>query len=71
MPGEEPIEVTVARIDQRTLGIEQSLRDLRDDLEDNYVTQQEFGPIRSVVYGMVGLMLTTILVVILAVALKK
>ena len=55
----------LARIDERTASILREVAQLRADLaaheaeaRTTYVTRAEFRPIRSVIYGLVGLTLT-------------
>lgn len=38
------------------------IKDSIKDLSDKYVTKEEFAPIKNIVYGMVGLILTAALV---------
>lgn len=39
---------------------------IENKLEKNYVTQEEFLPIKNLVYGLVGLTLTSVVVALLA-----
>jgi len=39
---------------------------LRQEIKRNYVSRKEFFPVQAIVYGMVGLILTTVFVAILA-----
>jgi len=41
-----------------------AIQDFRGEVRDTYVTKDEFSPIRSIVYGMVGLVLTSVMVAI-------
>ncbi|MCY4112972.1 MAG: hypothetical protein OXG33_03395 [Chloroflexi bacterium] len=57
----------LARIDERTASILREVAQLRADLaahkaeaRGTYVTRAEFRPIRSVIYGLVGLTLTSV-----------
>ena len=57
----------LARIDERTASILREVAQLRADLaaheteaRTTYVTRAEFRPIRSVIYGLVGLTLTSV-----------
>lgn len=75
---DEAIDVRLARIDERTVAIQSDLHDLKDQIADaaavnaeTFVTQDEFGPIKSVVYGMVGLMLTSLLIALIAVVIRR
>ena len=57
----------LARIDERTASILREVAQLRSDLaaheneaRTTFVTRAEFRPIRSVIYGLVGLTLTSV-----------
>ncbi|MCY3783939.1 MAG: hypothetical protein OXG79_09155 [Chloroflexi bacterium] len=57
----------LARIDERTLQLLREIAHLRADLaaheahvHEAYVTRTEFRPVRAVVYGLVGLTLTSV-----------
>jgi len=50
------------------------MRGFRDDFKDaksNYVTQQEFWPVKALVYGCTGLMLTSLVGALLYLVLHK
>lgn len=42
-----------------------------DKADDTYVTQREFQPVKNIVYGLVGLMLTAVVVALLGLVLKN
>lgn len=44
---------------------------IKELIQEQYVTKEEFGPIKKLVYGMVGLILTGVMVGILALILKQ
>jgi len=67
---DESIETQVARIDERTRRMAEDMCELKEMLDETYVTQDQFEPIRRVVYGLVGLALTSVVVAVLAVVLK-
>ena len=46
------------------------VREIKEMLEKKYVTKEEFDPIKKIVYGVVGLVLTAIMVGILALVIK-
>lgn len=56
----------LARIDERTLGLERGFADLSAKLDNQYVTRAEFNPVKAIVYGLVGLILTAVVVSLLA-----
>jgi len=46
------------------------IQDFRTEVKDTYVTKDEFNPVRSILYGMVGLILTAVFVAVLASVIK-
>ena len=67
----------LARIDERTLAIQHEVALLRKDMElheqttrETYVTRDEFRPIRAVIYGLVGLTLSSVASAVLLVVLR-
>lgn len=56
----------IARIDQRTLATEETLRELKE----GYVTHTEFRPIRTLVYGFVGITMSSFILSFLYLVLK-
>ena len=62
------------RIDERTMKLEQELKDLKNDLHCNYATKLELdsrvSPLEKISYGAIALTLTSIGVAILSVILK-
>ena len=47
-----------------------AIQDLREEVKSTYVTKDEFNPVRSILYGMVGLILTAVVVAVLAQVIK-
>ena len=43
-----------------------AIQDLREEVKSTYVTQEAFNPVRTIVYGMVGLLLTAVFVALIA-----
>ena len=50
--------------------IRRDLDDIKNKLDDHYVTSEEFAPIKNIVYGLVGLILSSVVVGILALVLR-
>lgn len=50
--------------------IQQGLDSIREDIE-KFVTQAEFAPIKALVYGAAGLMLTTVICSLLYLVIRK
>ena len=46
------------------------IQEFRTEVKNTYVTKDEFNPVRSILYGMVGLILTGVVVAILATVVK-
>ena len=75
-------EQLLARIDERTARTERDVTDLRAEMRKglsdlkgeavaNFVTRQEFQPVRAIVYGMVGVMMLAVLGALLALVVAK
>jgi hypothetical protein len=47
-----------------------AINDLRQEVRDGYVTKDEFGPVRSIAYGTVGLILVAVLTAVVANVIK-
>jgi len=47
-----------------------AIQDLRDEVKDTYVTKDEFTPVRMVAYGLVGTIVTGVLIAILTTVVK-
>lgn len=55
---DEDQAVLLGRVDERTLATQETVEkilDRLDSLDEHYVSRAEFRPVRSVVYGLVGL----------------
>lgn len=63
-------EVLLARIDERTKRLEEDFIDLKSQFTSNYVTKEEFSPIKNLVYGGVGLILVSVLTAVLYLVVK-
>lgn len=66
----ESTEVLLARIDERTKRLEDDFIDFKDKLESNFVTKEEFNPVRSIVYSFCGLILMGVIGAIIALVIK-
>ena len=65
MPSRRESDILLARIDERSQSMQRELHKLNEEFT-NYVTKQEFVPVRLLVYGLTGILLTSVLMVILA-----
>lgn len=52
---------TLTRIDERTQQLAADVNEIKGKLDTKYVTQDEFRPVRLVVYGMVGIAMSGVL----------
>lgn len=63
--------VLLARIDERTMTTERGVQEIKLMVEKNYVTQQEFKPVKAFVYGVVTILLLAIIGAIAALVVKR
>lgn len=59
-------DVILAQIERDIKYLAKSMEELRQDLRTNFVTRHEFEPVRMIVYGMVALILTSVMAALLA-----
>jgi len=64
------LSVTVAKIDERTKGLVSTVDKIEDNLSKKYVTQDEFKPVKALMYGLVGVILTSVMGSIILLVLK-
>ena len=55
----------VPLICQSIINISADIKDINDKLEKNFITKTEFMPVRTVVYGFMGLVLTVVVLALL------
>lgn len=67
---QDSIESSIAVILTKVNYIEQEIKDIKAKLEKDYVTHDEFQPIQKVVYGLVSLILLSVVGAIIALVLK-
>ncbi len=48
-----------------------NVSEMKDKMEKDYVTQDEFKPVKNIVYGLVGLILTSVVGALIALVLKQ
>lgn len=51
--------------------IQRDINDIKNKLDDTYVTKDEFNPVRNIVYGMVGLILIAVMAALIALVVIK
>lgn len=60
----DEFKILVLRMDERTQSMQKELKDLKDLLEaakSDFVTKEEFSPVKAVVFGTVSLILTSVI----------
>lgn len=50
----------IATLIEQNKNLQRTVDEIKKALEDDYVTKNEFNPIKSIVYGFVGIILTTV-----------
>jgi hypothetical protein len=55
----EGLPTTLAQLDLKLDYIKSEVSDIKSRLEKNYVTQDQFSPVRNLVYGMVGVVMVS------------
>ena len=50
--------------------IKEDIKEIKEIMNSRYVSKEEFDPIKKIVYGVVGLLLTSIVVALVALVLK-
>ena len=60
----------LARIEERMKGLAQGVKAINDKLDNYFISRAEFTPIRNLVYGFTGLLLTGIVVALIALVIR-
>lgn len=63
--------VDIARIGEKVIYIQKTVTEMNDKLDAHYVTKDQFEPVRNLVYGMVGIILTAVVVAIIKLIIMK
>lgn len=63
-------EVNIALIETDIKSIKMTVNEIKEKLENDYVTQETFKPIRNLVYGTVSIFLTGVVGALIALVLK-
>lgn len=64
------LEGTVGSVREKIDGIEGKIDRMESHIDGRYVTQQEFEPIRNLVYGVVGTVLLSVLGAVIALVVR-
>lgn len=51
--------------------IQRDISQINQKLDHNYVTKEEFAPVKTLVYGMVGLILTAVVGALITLVIRK
>lgn len=65
------INIDLAVILNKVGYIETEVKDIKDKLEKEYVTQDQFQPVKNIVYGMVSTVLLAVVGAIVALVIRK
>ncbi len=63
----------VSRVDERTTAMKNAVDGIKSDiqsLESRFVTKDQFEPVKLIVYGLVGLVLTAVATAVVALIVK-
>lgn len=63
-------ETRLALIDERLRGIEKTLTRVQEDLENKYITHEQFTPVRLIAYGFAGAVLGGFALALVALVLR-
>jgi thiosulfate reductase cytochrome b subunit len=58
-------------LDTKISSIQDDVREIKTRIDHNYVTKEEFDPIKKLVYGMVALILTAVVGALIALVIKQ
>ena len=61
----------LARLDERTRAIQETVAGIERKLNSDYVSRQEFEPIKKIVYGTVGLILVAVVGALVALVVNR
>lgn len=64
-------EVSLALIKQDMTYVKDTVKDIKSQLQNEYVTKDQFEPIKRIVYGLVALMLSAVVIAILNLIINK
>jgi ABC-type phosphate transport system permease subunit len=64
-------ETNIAVMASNVADIKNTVSKIENRLDYNYVTKEAFDPVKKLVYGLVGLILISVVVALLALVLKK
>ncbi len=65
------VATQLAVLTEQVRSIDETVRDIKKKIESDYVTQDQFNPVKSIVYGLVGLLLTSVVGALLGLVILK
>lgn len=68
---EQSIITQLAVMSETLVYLKLNVSDIKDKLESNYVSKEEFAPIAKIVYGLVSVILLAVVGALVALVLKK
>lgn len=68
---QENDKVNIAVIGIKIQNIEKTVTEMNEKLDAHYVTKDQFEPVRNLVYGLVGIILTAVIVAVIKLVLMK
>lgn len=71
MPAEKDESLSLEIIQERLGNIQADIHDIKGDLRNRYVTQDQFRPVKAIVYGLVALSGGGIVAAVLALVLRN
>ena len=63
-------KIDIAVINANIIDIKEDVKDIKDKLERDYITVDQFDPVKKIVYGLVALILTSVVGALVALILK-
>lgn len=64
-------KISIAVINSNIVDIKEDLRDIKNKLEADYVTRQEFDPVKKIVYGLVSVILLAVVGALVTLVINK
>lgn len=62
--------IKLAVLDEKITGIQSDVAEIKSQMHGLFVTQDQFTPVKTLVYGLTGLMLTTVVGAILMLVIR-
>lgn len=59
------------RLEDQITTVKEDVKEIKDILRSNYVTQDQFGPVKQVVFGLVALILISVVGALLVLVIRQ